>query len=302
MLGCTVRDEVPSRTAAWVAAMRGLGAFLPVDQRLVDDRWGLRFAGKFAALRDNARIEARARETAHVWLRGRLRRTVLILQLRTRLIDDDVEAFTRAGGRQVVLLGAGFDCRAWRLGRALAGATVFEVDHPATQEKKRAAVGGDAAAAKVVFVPWDFEREPLSDLPARLAAEGHDARAPTMTISEGVLMYLTSEAVDATFSCVKSYTAAGSPVAFTYFDRALVIDRSRDALGERAAVRLIGEPFRFGFDPSAVPAWLEARGFRLERDESCGTAARKLLPADVAERLAGTPRVEGRRFALARRS
>jgi len=295
-----LRDDVPSRTAAWVAAMRGLGAFLPPELRLVDDPYGLRFAGALAALRGRPRLEGRARETAAVWLRGRLRRTVLVLQLRTRVLDDDVEAFARAGGRQLVLLGAGFDCRAWRLRAALAGARVFEVDHPATQAKKRAQMRGEPAAAQVVYVPWHFEREPLSELPARLAAEGHDARAATMTILEGVLMYLTPEAVESTFACVRAYAAPGSPMAFTYFDRALIRDRSADALGERLAVRVIGEPFRFGFDPRELPAWLAARGFALERDESCGDAARRLLPAGPAEAVASTPRFALRRFARAR--
>ena len=50
--------------------------------------------------------------------------------VRTRVIDDAVSE--AAGIRQWVLLGAGYDTRAWRL-PALAGSHVFEVDHPATQ-------------------------------------------------------------------------------------------------------------------------------------------------------------------------
>jgi len=265
-------------TAAWVAAMRGAGAFLPAPMRLVDDPYGLRFAGRLRALREEGPLAAGARVTARVWLRGRLRAAVVIQQLRTRFIDEDVDAFAAAGGRQLVLLGAGFDCRAWRL-PALQGATVFEVDHPATQAKKRALMEREPARARVVFVPWDFEREPLDRLRARLGLDGHDARAATMTISEGVLPYLTDQAVEATFATVARYSGPGSLFTFTYFDRALLTENAGDARGVRLAVRLMGEPFRHGFDPAALPRWLDERGFALARDESARALAARMLPA-----------------------
>ena len=59
-------------------------------------------------------------------------------------------------------------------------------------------------------------------LPARLAAAGHDPARPTFTLWEGVTMYLTREALDATLDAVRDYSAPGSVVAFNYADRALV--------------------------------------------------------------------------------
>lgn len=296
-----MRDERPSLTAAWVAAMRGAGAFLPASLRLVDDPYGLRFAGRLRALREDEPLATGVRVTARVWLRGKLRESIVLQQLRTRFIDEDVEAFAASGGRQLVLLGAGFDCRAWRL-RALAGATVFEVDHPATQAKKRALMDREPPSARVVFVPWDFEREPLDRLRARLGLDGHDARAATMTISEGVLPYLTDEAIEATFAAVAHYSAPGSLFTFTYFDRALLTERATDARGVRLAVRLMGEPFRHGFDPAALPSWLEQRGFTLARDETASALAARMLPVDTARsrRVANSPLLARRHFASAK--
>lgn len=293
-----VRKDSPSFTAAWVAAMRGLGAFLPERLRLVDDPYGLRFARVLRGLRDGTGSGRRSR-TSPLWLRGYLRRFAVYMQLRTRVIDDDVAAFAAAGGRQLVLLGAGFDCRAWRLA-ALAGATVFEIDHPATQAKKRSIMADESAPARVVFVPWDFEHEPLSALPERLKREGHDPSAPTMTILEGVTMYLTSQALDATFACIAAYSAPGSPLAMTYMDRVLVDRRSRLLAPRRAAVRIFGEPFRSGFDPPELPAWLVARDFRLERDESAAESGARLLGADASR--AKALRTTLSHFALARRT
>jgi methyltransferase (TIGR00027 family) len=276
-----VRENSPSFTAAWVAAMRGLGAFLPDRLRLVDDPYGLRFARTLRALREDPSAERRGRRTAPLWMRGYVRRFAVYMQLRTRVIDDDVAAFAAAGGRQLVLLGAGFDCRAWRLA-ALAGVTVYEVDHPATQAKKRSIMAAERTPAQVVFVPWDFEHEPLSALPDRLEREGHDRGAATMTILEGVVMYLTEPALDATFGCIASYSPTGSPLAMTYMDQELIDRRSTGLALQHAAVRIFGEPFRSGFEPAALSGWLLARGFRLDRDESAAASGVRLLQADRA--------------------
>jgi methyltransferase (TIGR00027 family) len=290
-----MREDASSVTAALVAAGRGLGAFLPEDLRLVDDPYGLRFAGRLRGMRERRVLERGLRLASRAWMRGRLRSFVVYMQLRTRIIDDDVAAFTAGGGRQLVLLGAGFDARAWRL-RGLAGVSVFEVDHPATQRKKSALMRGDDPGGNVVYVPWDFERDPLDRLYARLGLDGHDARAPTMTILEGVLPYLTEEATASTFRGIARYSAPSSPLALTYIDGALI---ARDAASsERKMLRWFGEPLRFGFDPGALPGWLDEHGFVLERDESAAAATSRLLPPGF-EGLAERERA-GRHFALAR--
>ena len=294
-----MRDDTPSFTASWVAGMRGLGAFLPERLRLVDDPYGLRFSRAFRRFRQrDGALTPLASATSRLWFRGYIRRFAVYMQLRTRDIDDDVVDFVRAGGRQLVLFGAGFDCRAWRLA-ALSGATVFEVDHPATQARKRAIMDGDSPCGRVVFVPWNFER-PLSELPARLASEGHDPSAPTMTILEGVLMYLTPEATDATFECIRHYSAPGSPAAITNMDEALARERSGQGFGRRLVVGLAGEPFKNGFHAPAVPAWLEERGFHLERDESASQLGTRFFGAAVGRRIASRRHARSH-FALIRR-
>lgn len=300
-----MRDEVPSRTAAWVAGMRGLGAYLPPELRLVQDPYGLRFAAAATGIGRGVvaeRVGRSVHATSRLWMRGRLEATTVYMQLRTRRIDDDVQDFIRAGGRQLVLLGAGFDCRAWRLPQ-LDGVTVFEVDHPATQGLKRRVMERETPRANVTYVPWHFEREPLDRLPARLALDGHDAGALTMTISEGVLMYLTDGAVEATFDCIARLSSPGSRVTFSYMDRTLLTDPARSQARERWAVRAMGEPFRHGFEPAALPAWLRERGFDGLRDESSADLARRMLPpGHAAVQWMETPLRGRRHFASATRT
>jgi len=289
-----MRRDQASRTAAWVAACRGLGSLLPDEARLCDDPWGTTFGGVPPAL-ERGRV-ADALRTALPWAPPVLG-WVLYLQVRTRVIDDALLTFVRGGGRQVLLLGAGFDCRAARFRDQLAGVTLFEVDHPATQARKREVLGAiDGPGPRVEYLPWDFEANPLDALPAALAGHGFDRHRPVLTIWEGVTMYLTEPAIEATVAAVRGLSAPGSVLVFTYFDRA---HGSRSTLSGQFLSALVagaGEPFRWGWDPAALPAWLAERGWALDEDRDTAVAAQDLLPASYARHV----RERGRRIAVAR--
>ncbi|HEY2672191.1 MAG TPA: SAM-dependent methyltransferase [Rugosimonospora sp.] len=143
--------------------------------------------------------------------------------VRTRLIDDllteSLLTGSPAGGaRQVLLLGAGYDSRAYRI-PAAATATVFEVDHPATQAAKRRLIQRRLPAERrshVRFVPVDLLDD---DLDAALGRAGFVAGASTVVIWEGVTNYLTADVVDATLRFLAAATGAGSRIIFTYVDR-----------------------------------------------------------------------------------
>lgn len=293
-----MRATHASRTAGWVASARTFGRHLPADARLCDDPYGIRFGETWLRALDGA-LSAQPLLAQRLWRASGLgTRFVRYMQLRTRFIDDALRAFWASGGRQVVLLGAGYDSRALRLRDALPGLRFFEVDHPATQAVKRARLP-ELQAADVHFVAWDFLSRPVAQLPRALRAGGHDAAAPTLTIWEGVTMYLDAAAIDATVAAVADYSPAGSSLVFTYMDRSMF----GPATGARArAVSLlvssVGEPFTFGWAAAELPAWLAQRGFSLRRDANARELAEALLPS---VHRAGVTR-DGRRFALADRA
>jgi methyltransferase (TIGR00027 family) len=288
-----MRDDAPSRTAQWVAAARGMGRLLPESVRLADDPYGLAFSSSgIARLVDRTRDTRPDRAEAIARVPG-LRLWIVYMQVRTRLIDDAVRGFVASGGCQLVVLGAGYDCRALRLPE-LAGARVIEIDHPATQRHKREVLDRMAVSSPSHYLAWDFETHPMDDLPGALADAGLDAAAPSLTIWEGVTMYLTEAAIEASLRAIATWSAAGSLLAMTY------MTRSRQSLAVRAiraVVQRLGEPFRFGWEPDELPDYLASRGFALTSDVSTLDAGRALLPRSLATQIVQTDRV-----AIARRA
>lgn len=273
-----MRDDTPSRTAQWVAAARGLGRLLPDAARLADDPYGVAFSSpRLARLLDAhcPRVLARA-PGLEPW--------ILYMQVRTRLIDDAVRAFAADGGAQLVVLGAGYDCRALRLPE-LAAARVYEIDHPATQGHKRATLARLGVASPARYVTWDFEAQPLDELPDALAAAGHDRARPTLTIWEGVTMYLSEAAIDASLRAIACWSAPGSVLAMTYFARSRTRRPSLATRVAHATVAGLGEPWTWGWDPAELPGYLATRGFTLVNTVAARDAARALLPPELARGL-----------------
>src|SRR4029453_8053476 len=85
--------------------------------------------------------------------------------VRHRYIDDRLaHALAGVNIRQVVLLGAGYDTRAWRFAQALAGRPVFEVDFPATSARKARILerhAGELPPVDVRRVEIDFQTQSL---------------------------------------------------------------------------------------------------------------------------------------------
>jgi methyltransferase (TIGR00027 family) len=285
-----VKDARPSLTAAWVAAARTFGTLLPEALQLADDPYGATFANTRLPLR-----LAHTRLGRSLALRPGLGTWITYMQVRTRVLDDIARAFAAAHPNgQVVLLGAGYDCRALRLPE-LAHVPVFEIDHPATQRRKQKVLGRLGATSPARYVTWDFEARPLAELPDELARAGLDRRAPVLTIWEGVTMYLSEPAIDASLRAIRAWSAPGSQLAMTYFERARIEQPSAMMRLVRASVRGIGEPFIWGWQADELAPYLAARGFAVRINRSLDDAARDFWPPEVA----AIVQARGSRYALA---
>jgi methyltransferase (TIGR00027 family) len=140
---------------------------------------------------------------------------------RTPFYDRFVSGAVATGCRQVVLLGAGLDTRAFRL-HLDPGTTVYEVDTPAVLDFKAGVLARHAAECGVKRVPVGIDLR--DDWPAALQAAGFDRRQPAAWLAEGLLMYLTPAEADALLSAITAQSARGSVLAGEYLNRRTRLD------------------------------------------------------------------------------
>lgn len=197
--------------------------------------------------------------------------------VRKRFLEDAVRCAIEEGFVQVVVLGAGLDTLALRLHREFPRVSFIELDHPATQRVKRRAL----TAREVQFAEADLARESLHDALPR--CDSFTPAADTIFVAEGLLMYLDAPRVSALFDAVKACGTGRRRFVFTFMER-------RESGGIRFAkssplvglwLRLRGEPFRWGIERAALPAWLRSRGFGAREIAHAHTLRARFLPPEM---------------------
>ncbi|HEY3411029.1 MAG TPA: class I SAM-dependent methyltransferase [Propionicimonas sp.] len=250
------RRTHPSRTAWGAALCRLIEQGQPPVSRLFNDP----VVGRLLDPRTVAMADGPMRE---LYLSELGSGTYGAQIMRTRYIDDVVNGLVEGGTTQVVILGAGFDTRAFRL-PVLAGATVLELDLPATQQYKVEHLRDvPKLAARVKFIPTDFTTDPLCDV---LGAAGLDSANPVLFVWEGVTQYLPEAAVRSTLACVGA-SVPGSALVFTYVRRSIIDGSAWDPWSDEVRPRLdASEPWIFGLEPGEVPGLLDSYGLSLVDD------------------------------------
>jgi O-methyltransferase involved in polyketide biosynthesis len=101
-------------------------------------------------------------------------------------------------------------------------------------------------------------------------------------------MYLTEPAIADTVGAVRAWSAAGSQLCFSYVERRQIDRPKLTTRILKAAVRVWGEPWTFGWDPPALGGWLGDHGWRLTSDADVDSAGQRLLPRRFAALLRKT--------------
>ena len=175
--------------------------------------------------------------------------------IRTKFLDDLLRQASASGVRQVVLLGAGMDSRAFRMDWP-EGTRLFEVDTAAPLDFKASVLRQERAVARCerITVAVDLRE----DWPGALAAAGHDPAVPTVWIAEGLLIYLPEDAVQSLLERVGVLSAAGSRMGLTLGSRGVVERFRQDAAPGSAASMWVSEM------PEDTVGWLEGLGWEAE--------------------------------------
>jgi methyltransferase (TIGR00027 family) len=187
---------------------------------------------------------------------------------RTHYIDAALKKAAADGATQAVILGAGFDSRAYRFRSSHPQVRFFEVDLPATIEAKKARVAEALGALPdyVRYAPIDFNTQTLQDV---LFPLGFDPKQRTFFLLEGVVMYVVEPGNAATFDFIRANSAPGSVVVYDYVLKQVIqgdTKRYYAATYLAYAVERQGEPYIFGWTPVEAATWAKQRGFRLVED------------------------------------
>jgi methyltransferase (TIGR00027 family) len=168
-----------------------------------------------------------------------------LMLVRTRFIDERMERAVRSGATQLVILGAGFDTRAYRFRELLKDAVVIEIDYGATQEYKKRrveeALGG--APANLVYAPIDFARESLGEV---LRRAGFQPGRKTYYICEGLSMYVPEDGMMETLRSIAVESAEGSALPLEYLNQGALELLRKYPSGMIKNAFDWGEPFVFG--------------------------------------------------------
>lgn len=259
-----VKKKGSSLTAENVAFVRALESFKSESERICYDPYAIRFLSqgylKF--------LEMAASDPSKTPFPG----VHNSLSARVRYFDDFVKKFIDGGLEQLVIMGAGYDTRAYRIEGLKDKVRIFEVDHPGTQNVKMEKIKDifGSLPDHVVYVSVDFGTE---DFGQRLIEHGYERSQKTVFIMEGLIYYLSPEAVDEMLSFIAENSRKGSAIIFDYVhessinktngicgvqctacDQTAILNAKKDMARQ-------GEPYKFGIKEGILEAFIAQRGF-----------------------------------------
>lgn len=279
-------SDRPSSTAQWTTVGRALELNRPPAQRIVSDEYAPLF------LSTTSRVLLAQLTLAGPVVRAAERAPAAGLSAfglcRHRFIDEHLRTALQLGAEQVLILGAGYDSRAYRFADEIAGRPVYEVDLPPLSRRKAEIVAAHPdrfGHAGIQRVEIDFRTQSLRD---QLAAAGFVTGARTFVAWEGVTPYLDRAAVAATLDTLHELCGPGSRLALDLWRGTAgghgAVGQLR-SLAARAFV-VIGEPLAFGLQPSAARRFLATHGFAVsdlvEHDELAARYSTDGRPCDEA--------------------
>ena len=258
-----MKKEKSSKTANQMALSRAIESLKSEYERICFDP----YAKDFISTKYSILIRSNIMRLFIVWIMERLfGGHNYYVVARTRYMDDYLSECLKDGIEQLVIMGAGFDSRPYRFDD-LKKIKVFEIDHPATQLRKKEKVKdifGDLPA-HISYVDIDFGNE---NMDAKLSLSGYDKNLKTSFIWEGTTPYITLEAIDETLAFVSSNSGQGSSIVFDYILKSVVDGTCKleSAMNECMKMSRTSEPFTSGLEEDKIDSFLQKRGFQNIKD------------------------------------
>jgi len=172
-----------------------------------------------------------------------------------------------AGATQILILGAGYDTMGWRLAPEFSRVNFYEIDHPATARLKAKGIDALGRRDNLFLIAEDLGKQKLSAVLKTNAS--WDQSAGTVIVAEGLLIYLSPEAVRDLFSQCAVIAGVGSRIAFSYIPTGV---DGRPDVGRWTGLMLwlqkvAGEPWIWSIRPEELGLFLEETGWTIDLEE-----------------------------------
>jgi len=287
-----------SKAAAYLALLRAIESNRPENKRLFHDPYAKLFlSSSFRLVEKLSRISLLNRFIAW-FIDANWTGALTCCSARTRLVDVmAVNTIHDEGINQVIVFGAGYDCRALRL-HAKRRVQFVEIDHPGFQNRKRdilsRAPEDNSRETMTNYISVDLHTQDLDDVIPHIFQKGH---YKTMFIWEGVTNSLTAPIAPKVFDYFKRFRP-GTIIIFTYVDKQ-VLEHPEKFTGAASVTKLLkrsNECWNFGIDPASIKEFLS--GYNMELLYNLDASVyRKMYYGDEAANMKG---YEFYRVAMAR--
>jgi methyltransferase (TIGR00027 family) len=270
-------EQKPSRTAMATALFRAIANKEFINNRFGSDNFAeyflpflLRFLIK--TKRSRTRIVQKAPSGIYEFI---IARTQYFDHLFTDALNKPIP--------QIVLLGAGYDTRAYRFAKQNDNTRIFELDIGTTQSRKTDLL----KKAKIVlpgnveFVSIDFNKDSLEEV---LANAGFDMYKQTLFLWEGVTYYLEPDSINTTLESIKRISHKGSAIAFDYLVK-VPPEETHKYYGLKELLEVMAKSYpsdrnKFSLEEGEIESFLKQRGFYVDEHLSNTEIEKKFLTDD----------------------
>ncbi len=195
-------DHALGSTARWTAGARARESRR--EDRLFNDRWAATLAGR----------------EGEEWVEHRSGDNGISIIVRTRFFDDFLQRVTGQHAiRQIVLMAAGLDTRAFRLTWP-EQTRLFELDQSQVLQSKEQVL--TAAGAQPTCERKTMEVDLIGPWRETLLQTGFHSHQPSAWLLEGFLHYLPNEHVTRMLDEITSLATPGSWMGFDIINRAML--------------------------------------------------------------------------------
>jgi len=256
-----INNRDGSITAESLALIRAKESALKPEERICYDPYAIKFVNP-ELLQIYARMSPETVKRMQDSYESQFPGHKNALITRVRYFDDQVKDSISKGFTQIVIFGAGYDTRAYRID-GISKIKVFEIDLPDIQKRKKSKIKEifGSLPAHVTYLPVD-----LSNTSFKEAFQGSnfDFQQKTLYLMEGLILYIPPEQVRVLFSSIISQSTQRSAILFDSVDKGIIdgSDQSPYAMNLRDQMSRMGEPFVFGIRKGDEEKYMKNIGFK----------------------------------------